>query len=243
MTQFNNQIHFTMQGKGGVGKSLCAAIQVQYFQSKTPNVLAFDTDPVNDTLTQYVALKAKPVPILDKNKNINARAFDQLMEQLLQNEGVSIVDNGASTFVPLMAYMAENNVSAVLKEAGKTLYIHSVITGGQAFDDTLNGLQIMVNAHKGPVVVWENEFFGEVAKDGKTFQQSNLFSKVKQSIPGIITLQKRNPDTFGADMELMVKNKMTFDQAIASDQFAIMAKQRLKMMKADIFEQLDKIQF
>lgn len=243
MTKIQNQIHFTMQGKGGVGKSLASAIQIQYFLSKGCNVQAFDTDPVNDTLSQYTALNAQSVPILDKSQNVNTRAFDGLIEKLLGFDGVSIVDNGASTFVPLMAYMVENNVSQFLKDAGKTLYIHSVITGGQAFDDTITGLSGMLTAHKGPVIVWINEFFGEVGKGGKTFQDSKLYKDHKDSIPGLVTLARKNQDTFGADMELMVKNKMTFDQAIASEQFSIMAKQRLKMMKADIFEQLDTIRF
>jgi hypothetical protein len=243
MTKLKNQIHFTLQGKGGVGKSLCSAIQTQYFISKGAQVQAFDTDPVNDTLAQYSELKAQTVPILEKDQTINTRAFDKLMEQLLASDGVSIVDNGASTFVPLMAYMAENNVSQFFKDANKTLYIHSVITGGQAFDDTTLGLQQMLDQHNGPVVVWKNEFFGEVSKNSKLFEESELYLGAKQSIAGLVTLKRRNPDTFGKDMELMVKHKMTFDQAIASDEFAIMAKQRIKMMKADVFEQLDAIAF
>lgn len=243
MSKLKNQIHFTMQGKGGVGKSLCSAIQIQYFLSKGCEVQAFDTDPVNDTLSQYTVLNAQSVPILDKSQNINGRAFDDLIEKLLSSDGVSVVDNGASTFVPLMAYMVANNVSQFLKDAGKTVYVHSVVTGGQAFQDTMTGLQVMLSRHKGPVIVWLNEFFGELTNEGKSFMESELYLESKESIAGLVTLARKNQDTFGADMELMVKNKMTFDQAIASDQFRIMAKQRLKMMKADIFEQLDTISF
>lgn len=55
-----------------------------------------------------------------------------------------------------------------------------------------------------PVVVWENEFFGDVAKDGKRFVESKLYEKHKARIAGLVTLHKRDFDTFGKDLELLV---------------------------------------
>ena len=40
-------IHMMLQGKGGVGKSLSAAMLAQYMHSKTALPLCIDTDPVN----------------------------------------------------------------------------------------------------------------------------------------------------------------------------------------------------
>ena len=37
-------VHLILQGKGGVGKSLVAAILVQYFREKQKVVQCFDTD-------------------------------------------------------------------------------------------------------------------------------------------------------------------------------------------------------
>ena len=45
-------VHFILQGKGGVGKSLVAAI-AQYVRTRTDAVVCFDTDPINQTLTNY----------------------------------------------------------------------------------------------------------------------------------------------------------------------------------------------
>ena len=128
-----HQVHLILQGKGGVGKSLIAAILAQYFQHKAGQVQPFDTDPVNDTLSQYAAFATTRVDILDARNHINARAFDGLIEAVLLNDQVCVIDNGASTFVPLMAYMVENRVVELLEQAGKHVYIHSVVTGGQAF--------------------------------------------------------------------------------------------------------------
>src|ERR1039457_1619920 len=196
-----NQVHFTLQGKGGVGKSLVSAINAQYFREKTGKVATFDTDPVNDTFSQYGSFNAQRINIVGTDNKINERAFDSLMDALVTAEGISIVDNGASTFVPLMAYMVENKVVEMLQGAGKVVYIHSVITGGQALEDTLQGLTSMLVGQKAPVVVWVNEFFGEVERDGKKFEDTGLVKDYQKRIAGIVKIDRRNNDTFGKDME------------------------------------------
>lgn len=239
-----NQVHFVLQGKGGVGKSLVSAILAQYFASRTGDVRPFDTDPVNDTLSQYKGFSTKRINILDEDTNtIDARVFDELMEDLLSTDSVCVVDNGASTFVPMMAYLVENKAVEVLRQTGKEVYIHSVLTGGQAFDDTLQGLSLMLETQQAPVVVWLNEFFGPVSRDGKTFADSGLYKDYKDRIRGVVRVEKGNADTFGKDMELLGKNKMTFDEALSSPSFGIMPRQRLKMVRDGIYSQLDAIQF
>ena len=52
------EIHLTLQGKGGVGKSLVASLLAQYFGERKGFVRCIDTDPVNRTLAQYSALAA-----------------------------------------------------------------------------------------------------------------------------------------------------------------------------------------
>ena len=238
-----NQVHFILQGKGGVGKSFISAILVQYFRERNGGVKAFDTDPINDTLSQYRGFEASRVNIMNDDNNIDARVFDTLMEDILGSESVCVVDNGASTFVPLMAYMVENRAVEVLQSAGKEVIIHSVITGGQAFDDTLHGLSLMLDSQKAPVVVWLNEFFGEVVRDGKSFAESALYKDYKDRIRGVVRVEKGNPDTFGKDMEVLGKNKLTFDEAAQSPLFGIMPRQRLKMVREALYSQLDEIGF
>ena len=61
------------------------------------------------------------------------------MESLLTQSGTFIVDNGASTFIPLWNYMLENNALELLKASGRRIFVHCVVTGGQALADTLTG--------------------------------------------------------------------------------------------------------
>ena len=46
-------VHLSLQGKGGVGKSLVASLLAQYFRDrKGMSVRCIDADPVNQTLAQ-----------------------------------------------------------------------------------------------------------------------------------------------------------------------------------------------
>jgi hypothetical protein len=237
-----NSVHFILQGKGGVGKSFVASILTQYFQEKGQNVFCADTDPVNDTFSRYAAFKVKTIKILNGDNNIDPRVFDSLVEQIVAHDGPCVIDNGASTFVPLSSYMKENDLVNLLIDSGKKVYIHSVITGGQAMQDTLAGLAATINNQAAPIVIWENEFFGEVKQGDKVLSDFKVVEGNPDRISGVVTIHKRNSDTFGTDIEMMVKAKLTFDEALQSKDFGLMPKQRLKTVKKSIFDQLDAVE-
>jgi hypothetical protein len=54
------------------------------------------------------------------------------MERLLTEDAIFIVDNGASTFIPLWSYIFENDVLDLLRASGRRMCVHTVVTGGQA---------------------------------------------------------------------------------------------------------------
>ena len=106
-----------LQGKGGVGKSLIAAILAQYNVSKGKQPLCIDTDPVNATFHGFKALNVKRLQIMDGDE-INPRHFDSLVELIAPSTVDVIIDNGASSFVPLSHYLISNQVPALLQEMG-----------------------------------------------------------------------------------------------------------------------------
>src|SRR6266536_1166403 len=59
-----NSIHLSLQGKGGVGKSLIASILAQYFRDRGREIRCIDTDPVNSTMFQYKALDVSRLELL-----------------------------------------------------------------------------------------------------------------------------------------------------------------------------------
>ena len=236
-----NSIHLSLQGKGGVGKSFIASILAQYFRARQKAVCCIDTDPVNTTLFQYKSLGVTRLELL-REGNVNQRGFDILMERLLTEDATFIVDNGASTFIPLWNYILENNAVDVLTQAGKQLYVHTVITGGQGLVDTLLGFRSLADSTSNRnIIVWLNEYFGRIEWDGKRFEEMSAYTESVDKVFGSIHLERRNQDTFGRDLEDVISRKLTLDEAIKDGPFSIMTKQRIKVMQRDWFEQLDRL--
>ena len=142
----------------------------------------------------------------------------------------------------LGAVMVTTPMPVLLRAAGKRLFVHTVITGGQALADTLNGFgQLAESTSDQNIVVWVNEYFGRVERDGKQFLDMKVFEDNAQKVCGTVAITRRNQDTFGRDIEDMVSQKLTFDEAIRDGHFTIMTKQRLRVVQRDLFEQLDRM--
>lgn len=238
-----HSIHMSLQGKGGVGKSLISSILAQYFAARNHTVHCFDTDPVNRTLFQYKSLNVERLDLLDEDGAIDQRVYDSLFDRLLTEDATFVIDNGASTFIQLWRYLLEWGAAEALAERNKRLYIHTVITGGQALLDTLHGFHsLAASSSQQNIVVWLNEYFGRIERDGKKFEQMTAFQESQSRVYGSVHLARRNPETFGRDMEDVISRKLTIDEAIREGPFSLVAKQRMKMMQRDWFEQLDRLE-
>lgn len=237
-------VHFVLQGKGGVGKSFVASLLVQFLndvqkQQGGERVLVIDTDPVNRTISRYTEFEAFTLDLLSDAQTIDTRRFDELIEMIIKYDAPVVIDNGASTFVPLMAYLAENKVVDVLIAQGLEVVIHVPVTGGQAIDDTLSGFDHVVKAQTAPVIIWKNGFFGEVTRGGLQFEETQIYRSAASRVLGIVALHKRTEDTFGRDMCLMIARHLTFGEAIeSSEHFGFMARNRLHEVRKDVYEQL-----
>ena len=234
-------IHIALQGKGGVGKSLISVILSQYLSSKGQDVCAIDVDPVNQTFSEYQGLRVECLNLL-REGSIDQREFDLLMERFLKEIGTFVVDTGASTFIPLWHYILENQALDHLRQKGKRVFIHSVITGGQSLNDTLSGFEALAETMREKnIVVWLNEYFGPVLQDGAAFADMPVCKKHANKLHGSVAIVRRTADTFGRDMEEMISRKLTFDEAVKATDFTIMTKQRLLVVQRDLFEQLDRV--
>lgn len=238
------EVHFIAQGKGGVGKSTIASFLGDYLKAKASGeqLHCFDTDPVNPSFSRFSALNPEVIDILNDSNNIDSRYFDGLIEKLVNEEGIAVIDNGAATFVPLMSYMAENEVPSFLAENGIRMIIHVPLVGGQALDDCITGLVQTLNALQAEVVIWLNDFQGVVTKD-KPFEEFGVYKQYKDRIIGVVHISHRNPDTFGADIKEMTTKNLTLTEAQTSGEFGLMPRQRLRTVQRELYEQLDQIEF
>lgn len=173
-----NRVHFVLQAKGGVGKSFIASLLTQHYLRREggAKVVAVDTDPANATLHGYKALPVRRVDILMEGSDslVDPRAFDDLLESIVAEEADFIVDNGANCYFPLLDYVRETDAFAALVQAGKEVFLHSVVTGGQALVDTLRGFDSLakITPPDARLVVWLNQYFGPIRGEGKDFDSA-----------------------------------------------------------------------
>jgi len=237
----HNTVHFVLQGKGGIGKTYVSTILAQWLKTKSTEPLrCFDTDQENTTFSRYKSLEVRHVPVMTESRTIDPKRFDALMIDILEQEGNCVVDNGANTFSPLMAYLIENDCFNLLEESGRKVYIHTIVGGGDTLHDTAMGFVTTAKSTQVPLVLWENEHFGMLqSASGKSFLESQTYMDNAQRVRGRIVLAARNADTFGADVKKMNTGRLTIEEVKASDKFNVMEKQRIKVVFRDLFEQLD----
>ena len=234
------KIHMTLQGKGGVGKSFVSVTTAQYKAHKGMMPLCIDTDPVNATFHGFKSLNVKRLDILDGDE-INTRHFDSLVELLASSESDVVIDNGASSFVPLSHYLISNHVPTLLQDMGHELVVHTIITGGQALHDTMHGFAQLIEQF--PVetsfVVWLNPYWGAIEYEGKSFEQMKVYRENKARISAIVNLPVLKEETYGRDLSDMLRERLTFTEALALPTKSIMTRQRLKIIRDELFGQLD----
>ena len=235
-------LHLTLQGKGGVGKTLVTTLLTQYLLDKNITPLCVDTDPVNRSFTGFKSLGVNALDILE-NDQINNRKFDGLVEMITGHDSDCVVDNGAASFIPLTAYLEENKLLEHLADNNITTYIHVVITGGQSQDDTVRGLDYVIEnfGDSVKVVVWLNEYFGKIEYQGKSFEDMKVFQRNKENIHGLVTIPQMTRETFGVDISEMLENRLTFEEYLASDTYQIMPKQRIKIFRDTMYDNISMV--
>ena len=229
-----NNVHFTLQGKGGIGKSLISYVLAQYISEKS-DIICIDTDPINKTFSGFKSLNVISLQIMKKG-NIDQRKFDYLVQTILSSDSDIIIDNGSSSFTSLTSYIIENDVFSLLIEHNKNIFIHVIITGGQSFKYTTQGLKYIIDnfTEKCNIVVWKNGYFGDVSINNKDFEELEFYAKNKSKIFGIIPIPEMNTDTYGVDIKEMLAEGLTFYEFISSAEKMIMPKQRIKKFKDNV---------
>ena len=234
------KVHMTLQGKGGIGKSFICFLLAQYKMAKGPAPLCVDTDAVNGTFQGFGALNAVKLDVLE-GKEINRGKFDHLVELILENDrSDSIVDSGASTFVPLWHYITGNRIPQLLAEMGRELVIHAVVTGGQALEETVAGFSQLAGqfTEQASFVIWLNPNFGPVKRERRDFEQFSEYIDFKDQVSAIVRLPQF-AELFRLDLSDMLQRRLTFDEALRMRSFTVITRQRLIMIKRNFFQLMD----
>lgn len=238
----NNSIHFVMQSKGGVGKSVVSTLFSQYLlKNIAGDVTLIDIDPNNKTLASYKNLNVQQIDIVKDDENVvDQSKFDGFLQSFLQAENPTfLVDTGSGEFLPLNNYLSIMGIPDIIHDFGKNIYIHVPISYGQAEDDTKKCLIKLVESYPTvPIIVWENEYFG---KPSVNFIETKAFKSL-ENIIGVVKIPKLNADTFEKDFETMLKNGMTFEDVQKDTKiFQMFNKLRLDKIEKDINNKIDVI--
>jgi DNA polymerase III delta prime subunit len=240
-----NSAHLILQGKGGVGKSMVATMLAQYLQERGYHPFCGDTDPVNTTFHQVKGLDVALVPITEGGTVVQ-RLFDPLFETIMATDTPVVVDNGASTFLPMLKFLKSNMILETMADMNKQIYIHTIITGGQAKDDTATGLLALIEMIKSAgtntkVIVWKNEFWGTPLFNGVQLEDMPWIKKNASIIEGVISIIDRQSDAYSTDIKIMTENHMTYKEIKESSEFGVLAKSRLFRVFNDVYTQLDSV--
>ncbi|MBV8820411.1 MAG: P-loop NTPase [Acidobacteriaceae bacterium] len=237
-------VHLVLQGKGGIGKSVVASWLTEFLTTRGQKVCAIDADPVNRSLGQYKALLAEKLDLMNQDGLIERSRFDRLVDRFASEDTVFVVDSGATAFLPFWTYIVEAEMIRVLREAGRNVYVHVPISGGEMLNDTLLGFKTLATgASDKSLVLWINEYFGPVAREGKAFNQMQVYLDHEAKVLASVGLPQRSPDTFGDTIRQMREKKMTFQEAIRSPEFMLIQRSRLHIVRRDLFEQLESTPF
>lgn len=235
-----NSVHFILQGKGGIGKTLSASFLGQWIDETAPGTLeGYDADQENATFAAYKGLNVTEVDVMKPDRTIDRKMFDSMLLKIFDSRKNVVVDTGANTFSPLMSYLMENNFLDMLADAGKKVYIHTIIGGGDNLRDTTAGFVSLARQTSCSMVVWLNE--NAAWGDTGDFIESDTFAKNAGNVRGVILLQGRNSDTFGDDIRRMNKERLTLKEIMQSDKFNMLERSRLNTVVRDVFNKLDKV--
>jgi len=235
-------LHWILQGKGGVGKSFAAYILFQYFSLKNAKVYGIDTDPINPTFGWYKEFNVEILPLMVRDE-IEPRAFDLVVERsVAMGDGSHVVvDSGSSTFKPASKYLHEGGViDEVIRANNVSLVIHTVINGGPALQDTIDGLvTLATNFTDIPIVVWLNPKDGDIQSNGHGFYDFLAYKNHSSQFHSVIELPHLSYATYGKDLVDHLARKQSFDAAIHSS-LSIMTRHRLGKYWEAVVEELDK---
>ena len=125
---------------------------------------------------------------------------------------------------------------------GHELVVHTVITGSQALLDTVSGFAQLASQfpREAWFVVWLNPYWGPIEHEGKGFEQLKAYKDHKDRVSAIVQIPALKEETYGRDLSDMLEQRLTFDEALASDSLTIMTRQRLKIVRGQLYDQVDK---
>jgi len=222
-------IHTIIQSKS-VGKTIAAMMLAHYLRDERgQSVLCLDTDSMNGSLSGFAALQAVKVDM---------PALADYCRAIPQETAHVVIDTSTSGFLQFCSGLRDSLLPA-LAEAGHSLHLHTIVTGGQPALDTFNGFHTLAgNFPDLPITVWLNPFWGEVALQNRPFEDCKVYQEHIRSVHSLVRMRD-NVSLFLGDLQRMLTRHLTFNEVIKGDGFYVAERSRLLRIWRHMIEQLN----
>lgn len=222
-------IHTIIQSKS-VGKTIAAMMLAHYLRDERGQpVLCLDTDTMNNSLSGFAALQAVKVAI---------PALADHCRTIPQEIAHVVIDTSTSGFLPFCSGLRDSFLPA-LTEAGHSLHLHTIVTGGQPALDTFNGFHTLAgNFPDLPITVWLNPFWGEVALQNRPFEDCKVYQEHIRSVHSLVRMRD-NTSLFLEDLQRMLTRHLIFNEELTGNSLSIAERSRLSRIWRHTVEQLD----
>ena len=77
--------------------------------------------------------------------------------------------------------------------------------------------------------------------DGKQFEEMRVYLDNKARVSAIIRIPDYKADTFGKDLSQILQAKLTFSEALENKTLPIMVRQRLTIIKKQLFTNIENV--
>lgn len=194
-----NSVHIPLNHKGGVGKTTVAALLCEWLLQQNTSPIVFDSDAKNTDacISNYQALGARKLPLLRTDETgaerINEAGFEEMLESVLGEDGPHVIDPGANTYTHWLSYIIDLDLVSEFAAAGKQVYIHVIIAGGEMTEETVKGLEEIAAALPWPIVIWLNEHKSPAKmRGGVHFLESKSYVAQTDRIVGVVRMSEVN---------------------------------------------------
>jgi len=237
-------LHFVLQAKDGIGKTVVALLLSQCIEETGQPMLSVDAGPIQASQSGATPTGLERLSIF-AGDTIDARALGRFIGKLRYEDVHVVVDSTASGFVPVGRYLVENDAAAGTGEAGHDVVVHMVVTGGLAMLETMKGLDAAARGFppRIRIVVWLNEYFGPIVNaKGKPFEELPAYTDNRERIFALVRLAMLS-ESASADLQMMFDRHLTFARALAPDNTTILcvAKSRLFRIRQALWPQIARV--
>ena len=242
-------VHLMLQKKGGVGKSYISSLFLQYLTDRGKMAIGIDIDPTTPTLSQIKKLQTTRLELLKKQNDgsllVDKNTFSDLYEQISKGADQNthfVIDCGASGYHDMVSFLSSSAFIPFLQEQGISVYIHSIIQGGNNLTATIASLgELLVLFPSAPFVMWLNAYRPDLqieAGTGKPFKETRVYQEYYSRIATVINVPEYG--YFSEDSEHMFASQKTIQQILAEGVFPTMRAHVLTKYRDHFWEVLDK---